>query len=165
MFTEALQIRASISLQETRLSAASRIQEPQSPERGGGWRSVHKHSASAVARAKPERGEAGGRGGTEGPASSSIAEDDRERAGGGVLACRAWIISCIATRSSTWERVTGVLAARSAAIHASKSNGASSGTFERGRDCCEGRGGRAPVEASAEDSEGGCPDMGRGQRG
>ena len=42
-----------------------------------------------------------------GPALSSMAVEDGERAGGGVLACRAWIISCVATKSSTWERVTG----------------------------------------------------------
>ena len=60
------------------------------------------------------------------------------RAGGGVLACRAWIISCVATRSSTWERVTGEGAEGSRSHHSSLSSG-TSGTCGGGRGCGEGR--------------------------
>ena len=88
---------------------------------------------SAMVAARPELvEEAGGRGGGDmGPASNSIVEEEGERAGGGVLACRAWIILCVATRFSTWERVRPVGDARSRSHHSSSLIGASSGTFER----------------------------------
>ena len=77
----------------------------------------------------------GGGNGTAGPASSSIAEEEGERAGGGVLACRASIISCVATRSSTWEMVGPRGEATSCGVKfASRVNLESSGTVDRDRD-------------------------------